>query len=103
MRVTWSENARNAVRKVSDYVSSEFGRKSKSKFLQEIDRVGSLLEENPFIGQIEPYLSDCPEQYRYIVVNRLNKIIYYVKEDCIEIVALWDTRREPKRQANKVK
>ena len=103
MKVTWSENARNAVREVSEYVSSEYGRRSKSKFLHEIDRIGSLLEKKTFIGQIEPYLADCPEQYRYIVVNRLNKIIYYVKEDRIEIVAFWDTRREPKRLANEVK
>ena len=34
--------------------------------------------------------------------TRLNKIVYYIKDDTIRIAAMWDTRREPKAQAKKV-
>lgn len=40
---------------------------------------------------------------RSIVVNRLNKIVYWINGDVIEIVDFWDTRREPKKQAEQVK
>ena len=103
MRVTWSEEAREAVRETSDYIWSEFGAKAKRKFLQEIGRIGSLLQKNPNLGQFEYYLKDCPEHYRSIVVNRLNKIVYYIHDNCVDIVAFWDTRREPKEQAKEVK
>ena len=41
-----------------------------------------------------------PFAYRSIVVNRLNKIVYRVVEDRIEIADVWDTRREPQQQAD---
>ena len=41
--------------------------------------------------------------YRSIVVNRLNKIVYWINDDVIEIVDFWDTRREPVAQAKQVK
>ena len=41
--------------------------------------------------------------YRSIVVNHLNKMVYRVLDDYIEIVDFWDTRREPKNQAEQVK
>ena len=58
-----------------------------------------LLEWNPNLGPAEPYLADAPVLYRSIVVNRLNKIIYWINDDVIEIVDFWDTRREPTAQA----
>ena len=35
--------------------------------------------------------------------RRLNKLVYYVKDDTLHIAAFWDTRREPKNQAKKTK
>jgi len=34
--------------------------------------------------------------YRSVVVNNLNKIVYYIEGDVVHIATLWDTRREPK-------
>ena len=31
------------------------------------------------------------------------KLVYYIKGDSIRIAAVWDTRREPKSQANQLK
>ena len=61
-----------------------------------------LLGEQPYMGKIEPYLAHRPVKYRSIVVNRLNKIVYRIDDDAIRIVAFWDTRREPKKQAEQV-
>ena len=64
--------------------------------------IEKLLVNNPQLGAIEPLLADLPVVYRSIVVNRLNKLVYWINEDTIEIVAFWDTRREPKEQAAKL-
>lgn len=98
MKLIWSENARNSVREVARYICLEFGEKARQKFLKEIEQTDILLRDNPLLGRIEPLLEDCKEQYRSIVVNRLSKIIYYLNGEVIEIVALWDTRREPLSQ-----
>lgn len=98
MRLVWSENARNSAREVARYIYLDFGEKARQKFLKEIEQTDILLRDNPLLGRIEPLLENCKEQYRSIVVNRLSKIIYYINGEVIEIVALWDTRREPLSQ-----
>ena len=61
------------------------------------------MEEKPFMGQVEPLLIGKSKEYRGVVVNRQNKIVYYVKGNTIRVSALWDTRREPKSLAKEVK
>lgn len=54
------------------------------------------------LGHFEPLLSDYGQSYRSIVINRLNKLIYYIKDNTVLIAAFWDTRREPKAQAQRI-
>ena len=99
MRVVWHPEAAKRLRQVVRYIQTEYGSKTCTKFLKEAYRTERLLARNPCFGPIEPFLADAPVQYRSIVVNRLNKIVYWINEDVIEIVDFWDTRREPKNQA----
>ena len=99
MRIIWHPEAAKRLRQVVSYIQTEYGSKSCTKFLKEAYRTERLLARNPYFGPIEPVLADAPVQYRSIVVNRLNKIVYWINEDVIEIVDFWDTRREPKNQA----
>ena len=71
--------------------------------MEEVSQTAQLLGEQPYLGKIEPYLAHRPLEYRSIVVNRLNKIVYRIEDDAVCIVAFWDTRREPKKQAEQVK
>lgn len=57
----------------------------------------------PELGKIDPLFAHRKQLYRSIIVRRLNKIVYYIKDDTIRITAMWDTRREPKAQARKVR
>jgi len=103
MRIIWSPSASEALVKTATYIRKEFGPKSKKRFLDEIKHTAKLLEDYPNLGMIEPLLEGTPVLYRSIVVNRLNKLVYFIKGQNIEIVALWDTRSEPKSQANELK
>ncbi|MBP5368183.1 MAG: hypothetical protein J6Z01_07020 [Bacteroidales bacterium] len=66
-------------------------------------KICKLLCSQPNIGIVEPLLSESPIMYRSILVQRINKIIYWINNDAIEIVDLWDCRREPIAQAKGVK
>ena len=103
MKVVWSLQAKENLQQTSNYIRREFGKKSKQKFLDEVLHVASLLESNPYIGQVEPLLDEASVEYRSIVVNHINKLVYYIHENTLEIVVLWDTRREPKSLAKEVK
>lgn len=102
MKVKWHPRAKTAVRQTARYIRSQFDAKSASDFVKEVYHTEKLLVNNPHLGAIEPLLSDLPVMYRSIVINRLNKLVYWINEDTIEIVACWDTRREPKKLMEEV-
>ena len=96
MKVIWSLQAKENLQNSSNYIRKEFGKKSKQKFLDEVLHVAVLLESNPYLGLIEPLLDEAPVEYRSIVVNHINKLVYFIHDNTLEIVVLCDTRREPK-------
>lgn len=101
MKVIWSEQAGLALRDTTKYINKEFGEKAKLDLMLEVRQFVHLLTENPLMGIEEPLLIGLRIEYRSYVINRLNKAVYYINSatDTIEIVAFWDTRREPKAQA----
>ncbi len=103
MRVRWNDQSKKALRKAASYIRKEYGDMSSQRFLQEVRHTNALLASNPAMGSLEPYLSDLSSDYRSIVVRHHNKIVYHVVDDHIEVIAFWDTRREPKNQAEQTK
>lgn len=103
MKVIWMEQAEEALNRTVKYICSQFGSKASKRLLKETYSTGCRLEENPYLGSIEPLMAHRKTTYRSIVVNRLNKIVYRVVDDRIEIADFWDTRREPQNQADKTK
>ena len=105
MNISWSKQAAESLKDTTTYVRNEFGVKAKQKLLDEIRSLLINLSDNPCLGRVEPLLEEASVEYRCLVINRLNKIVYYIntETETIEIVALWDTRREPKAQASKLK
>ncbi len=81
------------------YISREFGKKAVEKFSQNINQWVRTIACNPGIGFKEPLLEKHPEGFRSVVVHRNCKLVYYVTAKAVYIAALWDTRREPVRQA----
>lgn len=103
MKVRWSPDAKERMDETADFIQEYFGLKSKMRFKKEVRRVNDLLKSNPYLGPVEPLLEDLPSEYRSIVVNHLNKMVYYVKDDTIHIADFWDTRREPQNLSQRVK
>ena len=103
MRVVWLNKAKLSLRQTNSYIKIVFGNKRKEEFQQEVNHIGMLLSQHPHLGAPEPFLADRPLLYRSVVVGHLNKIVYRVLDDRIEIVDFWDTRREPQAQAGQVK
>jgi hypothetical protein len=67
--------------------------------MQKVRDIKQLLTINPYLGPVEPYLLDLPSTYRSVVVAHLNKIVYRIENERIEVVDFWDCRREPEKQA----
>ena len=101
MTIKWSEQAGRELVRTADYIQLEFGSRARTYFIRSIRKTTTLLKNNPNLGPVERFLLEEPVLYRSVVVGHLNKIIYFVHGDVIEIVDLWDARREPKDQASR--
>ena len=102
MKVIWIPFAQNEVRKTARYINKEFGKESRDQFINEVRIVSRLLGENPNLGKPEPLLADYTKMYRSYVMNHLNKIIYWIAENQIEVVDFWDVRRDPMTLKNQI-
>lgn len=97
MKVIWLNRAEMSMRRTEAYILQEFGEIARKRFMQEVEDVAYLLEKMPELGHLEPLLAEYEQGYRCIVINRLNKLIYYIRDNQILIAAFWDCRREPKK------
>ena len=95
MKVIWSDLAAIELQYTADYLLAEYGAYQQDLFLSEIDHLAQLLAANPFMGKAEPLLDGLPHLFRSIVVTHVNKLIYTISNDTIEIVDFWNTRRNP--------
>ena len=102
MKVKWSDFAQNEFFKTVEYIDENFGANTRKKFVNEVRYVDSLLETQPYIGRKEPILEKAPLLYRSVKVGEVNRMVYYVGEQIIEIVDFWDMRRNPELLAERV-
>ena len=103
MRIEWTYLADRQRDQVANYIRKQFGAKRMKVFLKEVRSTTKMLSRNPNIGPIDPLFEDRPIAYRYVIINNLSKLVYYIDDDIIYVAAFWDTRREPKKQAEQVK
>ena len=98
MKVKWHHVALVQRKQVSTYIRREFGTVRERKFKQKVNRVVEQLMKSPNIGQIDPLFADRPNTYRSVIINGLNKLVYYTDGNTLHIAAFWDTRSEPQSQ-----
>lgn len=103
MRVIWDPKAKEARTKVANYIRREFGAKRKTRFLQEVREMTQKLKRSPGIGQIDPLFPDRTRTYRSVIINGLNKLVYFVSDDILYIAGFWDTRMDDESQTTQVK
>lgn len=99
LKIRWHKRAVAQLHQVEDYVLSDFGERIRQEFMDEVEQTVLSLAEMPTIGKLDPLFAHRNQTYRSIIIRKLNKVVYYVKDDTLHIAAFWDTRREPKNQA----
>lgn len=95
--------AKNELRKTLKYVYNNFGRKAKDELLLTVKEANALIGINPKMCKIEPFLADYDKTYRCYVVKNINKIIYRMADDHVEVIDFWDCRRNPNSLVAQIK
>ena len=97
MTIFWSSFAIATLQEVYEFNKvKSVNTKAANRLVHAIVQFVTKLEKHPYIGQVEHFLSDRPEGFRYIVYKNY-KIIYWVNVplDRIEISYVFDSRQRP--------
>ncbi len=104
MEIVWDYEALDDLEVILCYIETQFSMKEARLFRQQVVHVIRNLCEFLFLGKVEPLLEDFEEmELRSIPVDRLCKFVYAVMSDRVFIIALWDTRRNPKTLEHEAK
>ena len=104
MQVIWNKKALSQLDRTLEYGERVFGTTAMQRFYARVMSYVPLLASNPYMGAVEPLMAGRKAQYRSMVIHKHFKLVYRIDEQrrTIRIAALWDTRREPRRQAGEV-
>lgn len=104
MQIIWTNKSILEFSKIAEYIKYEFGYKAKEKFKKSVKRTEKIIKDNPYIKPQEELLLDDPRELRSILVNKLNKLIYFVDKEnnTIYIADIWDIRQCPENLKNRV-
>ena len=95
MKTHWKRKALAKYKSTTLWYKKKMGFSAASKFVQGINDVVALLEQNPYMGKEEPELKANKKNYRSFVEHRNHKIIYYVEKDTIYIADIWPNSQNP--------
>ena len=101
MEVRWTKRAQLMVTEILDYTDQTFGTSQAKRLNSAFSRVNKYIKQFPRMGQIEPELDDFEGEYRYVMVNKLFKVIYLVESsELIYVIAVWNNRQSPNELRN---
>ena len=103
MKIFWLELAEEDIESIYQFYAEDKSIKAANKIYNDILDATDSLAVFPQMASIEPDVSDYDEEYRSLVVQKHFKIIYFVECDSIYIAAIWDCRRNPQTNINKIK
>jgi plasmid stabilization system protein ParE len=101
--IDWSDNAKQQLRDIFDYYQVSASKKVALKMTREIWQTAKPLAKFPFMAPIEPLLAEFSETFRSFVVRDIYKIIYYVDNDTVYVVSVWDCRQDPHKMKDFVR
>jgi plasmid stabilization system protein ParE len=90
MRISITDEAKEQVANIADYLASEWSPRIRDNFLHKIDKAVFTISQMPFAF---PEAENLPD-IRRCVIHKYTSIYYRVKPDEIEILAVWDNRQD---------
>ena len=102
MQLVWEKEAFSLWEDTARYIERQFGYLSMINYINSTIDIEQELMEHPKMGIEEPLLAGDSVVFRSIRLAKHNKLIYFIS-DKINIVDIWDTRREPKQQVSRVR
>ncbi len=96
MRLIWTAFAVTQLENIYLFVNNKSEMEAVSAYNDILDEAEHLLLFSE-MAPIEPLLSEFTELYRSLVVRNTYKLVYYIADDIIYVVAVFDCRQNPEK------
>lgn len=94
VKVKWMPLALIDLQNICEYYRNiKKSPKTAQRLKQELILSSNILKTFPLSGAIEPLLANEEVSFRYLVVRKHYKLIYFVEKEVANIVAVWDCRQ----------
>lgn len=93
VKVIFSIEARHDIKSL-DHFYNRSPRKAQT-IRKKISEGVNTLQTFPKAGPVEIHFEDRSVTYRSLVIDKDFKLIYYIEEEIIYIVGIWDCRQDP--------
>lgn len=94
-RVIWHEDARDQLRAIYQYYAEYISPITANNIVDAVMEAAEYLEHSPLVGAIELSLQGLKHEFRYLVVRKHYKLVYFVEQDECHIAVVWDCRNNP--------
>lgn len=96
VKVKWMPLALRDLQSICQYYRNvKKSPKTSQELKQELILSSNILKTFPLGGAVEPLLVNEEVEFRYLVVRKHYKLIYFVEDEVAYIVAVWDCRQNP--------
>lgn len=95
MRVEYTAQFEEALDNMFTCNRKYYSKSILSNVFNSLRKFRNLLTENPLMGQEEPLLVNLSVEYRYVILHKYLKLVYFVLDDVIYFADVWDVRQSP--------
>lgn len=92
-KIIYKKRFLNKLLKLLDYLKKEWGENVSHNFIIKLQKRLHTLSGQPYIG----VPSSVIKPVRSILITRHNRLFYRIKDDTIEVINMYDTRSNPKK------
>jgi len=92
-KIIYKKRFQNKLFKLLDYLKQEWGDNVADSFISRLQKRLHTLSQQPYIG----VSSTVIKSVRSILITKHNRLFYRIKDDTIEVLNMYDTRSNPKK------
>ncbi len=94
-KIIYKKRFVNKLLKLLDYLKTDWGENVANTFISKLQKRIQTLSKQPYIGVPSLVIKTV----RSILITKHNRLFYRIKDDTIEVINMYDTRSNPKKNS----
>ena len=97
-KVVWSPKAQESFFEIIDYLDNNWSPEVKENFINKTKTLIERISKRPY-----SYRASIAPKFHEVLITKQNLLIYRIVQETVQVVIIWDTRKNPKRKVSSAK